>query len=232
MGRPDSLTRIAILMRVDGSLLGAVQEFFDGGRRLGLLLIDEAYDAGDFAKRSVGAGLAHQSRPQPSRQEPLKDWKIKNVRYHQQRVVQFCATMGIPAWLVEIYHGHLGGALPSHLDPNLASSDTRTLTQLRALLPPTTTIIRKGMFNAFDDDARPDLHGSLQAEGIQDLIVMGFSSQMCVYYTVVGGRKIARDGKCEGALTLGYQVLSSDLVVRPQPAPWKDEAGVLFYQEL
>jgi hypothetical protein len=57
---------------------------------------------------------------------------------------------------------------------------------------------------------------------------MGMQANCCVHLTAVGGPERPGGRFFKGANELGYAVLSSGLVVRDDPADWKEKPGVWF----
>ena len=136
--------------------------------------------------------------------------------FSQQRVLMFASRMDYPIWLVE-------------LRPNPVHHHSPTQTRLRALLPLTTPVIVKQMFNAFTGT---NLHALLQAATIDGFVVMGFEVNCCVRQTATGGYPgHGNTGQhAPGAVQHGYYVLTCPQVVRGGTANWSNANGVLFYE--
>ena len=64
------------------------------------------------------------------------------------------------------------------------------------------------------------------------LVMMGYSSQQCVKLSAVGGYDAphAPGVLRPGATSLGYTVLTSQLVLRGGHAMWETEPGVRCYE--
>ena len=106
------------------------------------------------------------------------------------------------------------------------------------MLPFVHKIVYKAKFNGFDTQlSSPDLRHTLRSMNLlpeqSDLVIMGYSCNTCVRLTAVGGKVRPNGIFTEGATQLGYGVLTSEDIVRGDPANkiirWKNEPGVTFF---
>lgn len=97
-------------------------------------------------------------------------------------------------------------------------------------------VISKPHLNAFDSRAEPNLHGILQKNNIDTLVVMGYHVNCCIRATCVGGFDGSnRSGTVRpGATQLGYIVLASSKICRPtdEHATWFNEPSVKFFMDI
>lgn len=138
---------------------------------------------------------------------------------NQQKVIKTAISMSLPIWLVE-------------LNPNPVNPNISTRTKLRALLPGNTPIITKTGWNAFDNT---NLHTLLGAAAVDNILLMGFATNMCVRITATGGHTGPNNTGVfsVGATGLAYTVMTCQEILRGGAAGnWIMTPGVEFYQEL
>jgi hypothetical protein len=148
----------------------------------------------------------------------------------QEDVLLTAVELNLPVWHIELNPGMHTGKTNKPTDRHLGVAGARICT--------------KPHLNAFVVKAHPNLHEELKKDRITMLVVMGFAANCCVKATAVGGSdspppkgaafdpaKTPRLFRA-GATQLGYIVLTSDLILRPEPANWKNEPGVRFYTQV
>lgn len=151
------------------------------------------------------------------------------IQNAQEDVLLTAVELKLPVWHIELNPGMHKGAKNRPTDQHLGVAGARICT--------------KPHVNAFVVNAHPNLHEELKKDKITMLVVMGYAANCCVKATAVGGSDSpAPKGPFDptktpklfraGATQLGYIVLTSDWVLRPEPANWKNEPGVRFYTQV
>ena len=190
---------------VDDRLRKAMREYHTAGDKLAVLVIDEqsGQDRGGI---------------------------IQNA---QEDVLLTAVELKLPVWHIELNPGMAKGVKNRPTDQHLGVANARICT--------------KPHVNAFVVTAHPNLHEELKKDGITMLVVMGYAANCCVKATAVGGSDYPAPKRKPGApfdptttpktvragaTQLGYIVLTSDWILRPDEANWKNEPGVRFYTQV
>jgi hypothetical protein len=190
---------------INGGLRDAMREYQASGHKLAVLVIDE----------------------QSGHHKPYAD--------AQEAVLRTAVELKLPVWLIELNPGMAAGKKNLPTVAHLSVAGARVCT--------------KPHFNAFVIKAHPDLRKELEKDGVTMLVIMGYHVNQCVRATAVGGsdnpppkkpgtQEIDRDPSKTpklwrpGATQLGFIVLTSGWIVRPDEANWWQEPGVRFYTQV
>lgn len=96
--------------------------------------------------------------------------------------------------------------------------------------------VKKPLFNAFDDNAKPPMQSALNDLGLfpgtSKLVIMGYNTNQCVRLTAVGGINKPNEPPHRGATQRGYEVLTCQAVLRGGACSWSDALRVHFFPHL
>lgn len=140
----------------------------------------------------------------------------------QRRVLALAAELGLKVLAVEI-------------DTELAKGGETLGNNTRGeFLEKAHAVVKKPLFNAFDDNAKPPMQATLGSLGLNPgacrLVIMGYNTNQCVRLTAVGGEN--KPGQLplhRGATQRGYEVLTCQAVLRGGAASWAKAPHVHFF---
>lgn len=200
------------MTRYIGSLLGSIDTYLAGksNRKFGALVIDEYSPENELSDRTVA----------------------------QRQALIFARERGFKIILIE-------------LNPAMTwEKRNATNSNLTDILPPGTEVFFKKGFNAFgrvDDTGKSVPHNigrslldeSLRKAGVNELLIMGQMSKMCVNRTALGGQEGGGQTgpPTDGAVQFGYEVWFCPQIINAgkyvtQDPDWYETKGVKCYSEL
>ncbi len=141
----------------------------------------------------------------------------------QLRVLQAAQSLSLPIFAVEINQ-------EVQHDP-LA----RRITINPAFLRYAHRVLNKPHINIFDDRTQPNFSYLLQTYQVDVLVLMGYHANQCVKQTAIGGHVGPPNNPgpfINGAVQRGYDVMTSDRILRGGSANWKNSNGVWFYTHI
>ena len=207
-------------MFIDKSLLSEMQKV---SKSLAVLVIDET----DYIQRKKGRFDPYRSNFSP----------IKDITASQQHVIMLAQAYNCPIFLFQ-YDPHFpaGSYFYNHNDDNpLSNYSDCAKTSLRALLPLNTRVINKHTYSAFEGSNLSQLLAQqYQCEGVDNLVVMGWNSNVCVAATI--GPEV-RNGKNNevgvGAVDHNLTVLTCQQILNGEDVWWTDHSPLIkFYSHL
>ncbi|HEX2830567.1 MAG TPA: isochorismatase family protein [Burkholderiales bacterium] len=154
---------------------------------------------------------------QPEPPKPVPDEQVPDLVRYQQQLLAFANSIGCRFWRIELSQHGIVGKSP-------------TATRLKGLIPPSTPVITKQRFNAFEGTT---LKADLATAGVTHVVVLGHMMNCCVKYTAIGGAYRKTDPFVHGATGNGFKVMTQRKVLSGVgDADWVNEQDVSFYTSL
>jgi len=212
-------------MEVKGGLLKAMQEVISD---LAVLVIDETNSI--KMKNEI-------ADPNNSNFSPMQ-----NSTAYQQKVIMLAQSFNCPIFLIQFDTRYACGSfhyVQNNDDKPLSKYLATTKKSLRALLPHNTRVINKHHFNAFvGTNLAMLLAQENRCNGVKNLVVMGYDSEVCVPETIgIRNKHTSRNKyneyKGPGAIGLGFSVLTCQSVLTGGPATWaRSSQSIKFYDHI
>ena len=203
-------------MRINGSLLKAMDEV---KHSLAVLVIDE------FARGEFSDDLYNR----------YNTYSSNDICSAQQKVLMLAELYNCPIFLIQMDRDlPVGSYYYNHMS-DLGSYPMATSKSLRALLSNQTRVINKHTSNAFvDTNLRILLAQTNQCEGVENLVVLGWHSNMCVPATIgINDRLEGNDSTVYGATNYNLGVLTCQQVLSGSDVFWADSSDFIkFYSYL
>ncbi len=214
-------------MEVPGSLLQAMQEVSSS---LAVLVIDECgYVEGEM---------------EPFASQRVSFFPGDDVTWAQQRVIMLAQAYNCPIAFVHYDKDKPIGRYTYRYGIHDSCLDTRSPetihTPLRALLPMNTEVINKHTSNAFlETPLLCWLDGQHQTRGVENLVIMGWHSHICIPATIGPSYISLLNRNCGlGAIDYQFNVLTCQKVLNGdqllgKPVSWtKSSDSLKFYSSL
>ncbi|MCK5820101.1 MAG: isochorismatase family protein [Psychromonas sp.] len=210
-------------MFIDKSLLSEMQKV---SKSLAVLVIDEQR----YTTEMIGTMAP--GDPKRTNFTPIKD-----VYSAQQKVLMLAQKYNCPIFLIKMDYDIPVGRV-SYDEVKISDDVYATKVALRALLPINTITINKHTCNSFIGTGLFEILSSqYQNCGVENLVVMGWESNLCVPATIGIALEILRDkvkvAKGEGAADYAMTVLTCQAILNGRTAQWGDiYDGIRFYSHL